>query len=187
MSLEIRGSGSILTEAYDGRQLELRAGFDIGGVTALDPQGADWEAQKLAFGRQVAIQVADEAVPQILAQLGISGRALPESGVNTVSDTSHTSEVTAVGGTALDVRQQIGGVFRLTGDRDMPAGDLVFAARDTIAEQIANVAVFAVEQRFENKQSASYRSSLQRRNGEIVSYERILKLQDPGQDADMVA
>lgn len=111
MGLETFGRASIVTKDFDGRQLELITLFGIGGEVALDSQGADWEAQKLAYGRQIAIQVADQAVLQMATMYGFNGRTPPEAGVSARNSLKGYWEMGEVGDRVMDIRQQIGGVI----------------------------------------------------------------------------
>jgi hypothetical protein len=172
MALETRGSGNILTDNFDGRRLELETVFTIGGDAGLDPQGADWEAQKLAYGRQIAIQAADQAVPQLLAGLGISGEVVPEYHVRHTGRLQSQWDIGTAGGNTVDIRQQVRGVFQLEGSREVSPGDLIMTARDNIAMALAENAVFTLEQRFEGKQASDTEMDIIRENGRIVDFQR---------------
>jgi hypothetical protein len=72
----------------------------------------------------------------------------------------------------LNVREQIAGMFRLQGNGEMSIGELIFAARYMIASAVADLALFALEQKFEGKQTGDTQSQIGQENGEIVSYTR---------------
>jgi hypothetical protein len=145
--------------------------FNIGGQVELDAD-ADWSAQKMAYGRQVAITVADGVVPQLAAQFG-SERLSPVNGRLTGRNSLHNvSGTKMVGGHVLIVREKISGTFRFQGDCEMSVGDIVFTARDLIAMAVAESVLFALEHRLEGKQASDTSMELDRENGEVVAFER---------------
>lgn len=172
MGLEARGRGNLLIKDFDGRQLQLETVVDIGGDVRLTPYAVDWEAQKLDYGRQLAIRIADHVVPQILGQLGIIGKVVPGTHVHHTYDLKSDWDIAPKGPSGLDIRQQVRGVFRLESRGEMSPGDLIMAARDSIAMALAENAVFALECQFEGKTMSDTQTAVRREDGEIVEFTR---------------
>jgi hypothetical protein len=159
-------------EDFDGRNLAFPAGLKIHFLQPLDPQAADWEAQKEAYGLRIAREIADQAVPRLMEQLGVTGGEVPGSGVKTQGSLQCSGRIDDLGGGIMAVEQKFNMDVRLQSDFAMSAGEIIFAARDNIASDVASFAVFLLEQRFEGKQSFDTNTEISRENGEIVGFKR---------------
>jgi hypothetical protein len=169
MALEV--SAHLDSGEYNSTSVEMGLTLNIGGQVELD-QAADWNAQKMAYGRQVVMTVADRVIPQLAAQFGGERTAPVESHVRASSRLDNESGTDKVGDTVLSVREQIAGTFRIQGDRNMSVGELVFTARDLIAGAVTESVLFALEQRLEGKQASDKKWRIHREDGEIPDYSR---------------
>jgi hypothetical protein len=88
--MALKVSARLDSGEYDSRRVEMGLTFTIGGEVELDP-AADWNAQKIAYGRQVVMAVADEVIPQLLTQLGVERTSPPESHIQASSSLDNVS------------------------------------------------------------------------------------------------
>lgn len=159
-------------EGFDGRNLAFQTGLRIHFLHPLDPEAANWEAQKVAYGHRIAREIADQAVPRLMEQLGVTGGEVSGSGVNMQDSLKYSGRINDLGGGIMAVEQKFSMDIRLQSDFAMSAGEIIFAARDSIAAEVAGIAVFMLEQRFEGKQTTSLDTQIRRENGQIVEFQR---------------